>query len=365
MSRMSTQMLKTALSTAQLFGADRIPPAATGTVGVMFMLHQVSPEPVRPFEPNRILRITPEFLRQAIQEARKAGFECVSSDEACRRLSEIQRGNSVVPFACFTLDDGYRDNATCAYPVFRELNVPFTVFVASDFCDGNAQLWWLALEEILRCRDEIAFPDTAGDRVFTLQSVAAKNAAFHEIYWALRAWPEADARAWIIAQGAACGFDACHYGADQLLTWDEIRQLNRDPLVTIGAHTVRHYALAKLSPDEVHTEIADSVARVSEVLGAPCEHFSYPYGDASSAGPRDFEIARGLGLKSAVTTRKGLISNRKPIDPLAMPRLSLNGDFQDRKHLAVLLRGLPLAALDAARRLGLALESGAPRPSSA
>ena len=33
---------------------------------------------------------------------------------------------------------------------------------------------------------------------------------------------------------------------DLVLDWDGLRQLAADPLVTIGAHTIRHYALAKL-----------------------------------------------------------------------------------------------------------------------
>ena len=37
--------------------------------------------------------------------------------------------------------------------------------------------------------------------------------------------------------------------------WDEIRRLAADPLVTIGAQTRRHFALAKLAPGEARDEI--------------------------------------------------------------------------------------------------------------
>ena len=36
---------------------------------------------------------------------------------------------------------------------------------------------------------------------------------------------------------------------------------------------------------EVRDEIAGSIARIESELGRPCRHFSYPYGDAGSAGP--------------------------------------------------------------------------------
>jgi peptidoglycan/xylan/chitin deacetylase (PgdA/CDA1 family) len=40
------------------------------------------------------------------------------------------------------------------------------------------------------------------------------------------------------------------------MTGDEIRRLAADPLVTIGAHTRRHFALAKLTLSEARDEIA-------------------------------------------------------------------------------------------------------------
>jgi peptidoglycan/xylan/chitin deacetylase (PgdA/CDA1 family) len=45
-----------------------------------------------------------------------------------------------------------------------------------------------------------------------------------------------------------------------------------DPLVTIGAHTCRHFALAKLTLSEAHDEIAQSLVRIERELGLPCRH---------------------------------------------------------------------------------------------
>jgi hypothetical protein len=50
--------------------------------------------------------------------------------------------------------------------------------------------------------------------------------------------------------------------------------------------------------------------RIERELGRPCRHLSYPYGDESSAGAREFELARELGARTGVTTRKGLIQRR-------------------------------------------------------
>ena len=107
----------------------------------------------------------------------------------------------------------------------------------------------------------------------------------------------------------------------------------------------------KLDFADAHREIADSVARVATELGKPCRHFSYPYGDEGSAGSREFDIARGLGIETAVTTRKGLIRKSHAAAMTALPRLSLNGDFQDVRYVKVLLSGLPFALRDGAKRM--------------
>ena len=86
------------------------------------------------------------------------------------------------------------------------------------------------------------------------------------------------------------------------MSWDEIRQLAHDPLVTIGAHTRRHIPLGQLSYAEARVEIVESCARVAREIGRPCRHFSFPEGDA---GPREFELAREAGLSTGVPRGKG------------------------------------------------------------
>ena len=127
------------------------------------------------------------------------------------------------------------------------------------------------------------------------------------------------------------------------MNWDEIRRLAADPLVTIGAHTRRHYALAKLTLAEARAEIEESVRRIEREIGKPCRHFSYPYGDETSAGQREFDLVKELGLKTGVTTRKGLIHPRHAGELTALPRVSLNGDYQKPRYVKVLLSGAPFA----------------------
>ncbi len=348
MSQKSTQLLKAALSAMHYSGASRLLEPVTRGRGIIFMLHHVLPAEPKAFEPNRILKITPAFLDEVISTTLESGFDIVSLDEAADR---IEQKEDTPPFACFTFDDGYIDNRDYALPIFRKYDAPFTLYVPSNYPDGTADLWWLNLEVSLAKADEMTVVMNGNERRFDLSTVEGKWQAFHDIYRWLRRMPEREARARVAEISRQAGHDPQWLGSQIVMGWDDLRKLADDPLVTIGAHTCNHLALAKLDEAEARTEMAESVRRLEEEFGRPCRHFSYPYGDAGSAGPREFQIARELGLRTAVTTRKGLIHAHHAEYLTSLPRLSLNGDFQDMRYVKVLMSGLPFAALNTIDRL--------------
>ncbi len=328
-------------------GADGLAAPFTRGPGVIFMLHRVAPEPPRSFEPNRILKVTPEYIEQVIVHVVEAGFEILRLDEIPARLAQP----SGRPFACFTFDDGYRDNLDVAYPIFKRFGVPFTVYVPTDYADGKGDLWWLMLEKVIGACDQHVSVEIAGKlHAHACRTPAEKDAAFEEIYWHLRRLPEREARATVSGLAAAHGFTAEALCSELMMDWDAIRELAKDPLVTIAAHTCSHLALAKLDEAEVRREMSESIARIEAEIGQPCRHFSYPYGCVASAGPREFAIARELGVATAVTTRKGLLQPSHADQLSALPRLSLNGDFQDIRYLKVMLSGVPFALWNAITR---------------
>jgi peptidoglycan/xylan/chitin deacetylase (PgdA/CDA1 family) len=121
--------------------------------------------------------------------------------------------------------------------------------------------------------------------------------------------------------------------------------------VTIGAHTVNHYNLSKLDPEALRTELTESRHLIAERLQTKVEHFTYPFGDAGSAGPREFALAKELGFLTATTTRKGLVFPEHVDHLQALPRVSLNGDYQRSRYVRLYLSGAPFALWKKFRRL--------------
>lgn len=347
MSTATSRLQRLALSTLHFSGADRLFSGLTRGAGVIFTLHQVRPGSRGAFDPNGILRITPDFLEELVSQVIEAGFEPLSLDAAAARLS--MGATTGRPFACFTFDDGYRDNAEHAYPILSRHQVPFTVYVVPDFADGRGEIWWLALEEVVRRSRELELCRDGVPRRLACRTDDERNRAFETLYWWLRRQPEDEARRLVRTLVEAAGFDLAELCRREIMSWQEVRALAADPLVTIGAHTLSHRALAHLHAAEAAREIAASMARIEHELGRPCRHFSFPYGDAASAGEREFRLAAEAGAMTAVTTRKGLIRRPHGVRLTALPRVSINGKFQRWRYVKVLLSGAPFALLDAAQ----------------
>lgn len=346
-----SDILKAGLSALYLTRAHRLlAPYARG-IGLIFMLHRVRPATDADFAPNRILEVTPEFLDAVLSQVRAHGLDIVSLDETRERILVGEAGR---PFACFTLDDGYRDNRDYAYPIFRRHGAPFAVYVPAAFPSGEGELWWVALEAVVR--DNVVLEvtlDGVRERLAT-RTPSEKWATFARLYRWLRAAREERQRAFVRELGERYGVSLAAICRELIMSWDEVRALARDPLVTIGAHTVGHFALAKLSPEAAREELERGAERLEAELGTRPRHVSYPYGDAASAGARDFALAAEAGYLTGVTTRKGVLFPQHRNHLLALPRVSLNGDYQSLKFTELFLSGVPFALASGFRRVDAA-----------
>jgi peptidoglycan/xylan/chitin deacetylase (PgdA/CDA1 family) len=284
-----------------------------------------------------------------VRDLRRSGIELISLDEMHRRMIE---GDFARRFVCLTFDDGYRDNLQWAYPILKEAAVPFAVYVPTSFPDRLGELWWLVLEAVVSRNDRIGLVIDGHDRKFDCSTVAEKRALYDEIYWWLRSRPsEAEMRGILRNLAAYYHVDIAAFCDELCMTWAEIAQLAADPRVTIGAHTVNHPALAKLSKEAVRSEMDLSRSVIEAALSVRPEHLSYPYGDRGSAAAREFEVAAELGFKTAVTTRPGVLFPDHSQHLMALPRISLNGDYQRLRYVRVLLSGSATAMWNGFRRV--------------
>lgn len=310
--------------------------------GVIFTLHRVLPEAPADFSPNAILQVTPEFLDYTIMRVRELGLDIVSLDEAVTRVDAEERGN---PFAVFTFDDGYRDNLVHALPILKQRKCPFTLYLPTALVDGRGEVWWQALEDIVAQQDAIAVMRAGDLHYLDTATLAQKHRTYNEIYREMRTMPEPSRVSLIRDLSARYGLDLDAQCRDLIMDWPELKAFADEPLCTIGAHTVHHYELAKLPEAEMRSEIEQSLSILRAQFGTTPRHLSYPIGGKASAGPREYAFARDLGLKSAVTTLPGGLTHAHKDALTALPRVSLNGNFQQKRYVDVFATSAVFSAL--------------------
>jgi peptidoglycan/xylan/chitin deacetylase (PgdA/CDA1 family) len=292
----------------------------------------VLPDDPADFSPNAILQVKPDYLDFVIRRVRKLGLDIVDLDEAIRR---IESNEPAKKFAVFTFDDAYRDNLRFALPVLRRNQCPFTLYVPTALVDGVGEVWWQALEDIVAAQNALAVTDGGETTYLPSATVEEKYAAYDVLYRRMRAMPEPERVALIRDLARQYGFDLERQCRELIMDWGELRAFAAEQLCTIGAHTVHHYELAKLPLAEARVEIDQSVKIIKAQFGKAPIHLSYPIGGVASAGPREFGLARDLGLRSAVTTRPGGLYAHHRNSLHALPRVSLNGKFQAKRYVDV------------------------------
>jgi peptidoglycan/xylan/chitin deacetylase (PgdA/CDA1 family) len=352
MSGLKKTIIRGGLETLYFSGANVLMRPFVRGAGAILTLHHVRPERPDDFQPNRLLEVTPAFLEQVVRYLCRRRLDLVSLDEMHRRLVEQDFRRR---FVCITIDDGYRDTLQWAYPILKRYEVPFTVYIPTSFPDRLGELWWLAIEAVVARNDRIILLLHGKEQGFDCKTVAEKRDLFNQLYGYVRSLPTEDAlRKFVRDLGGRYHVDIAAFCEDLCMTWRELSELAADPLATIGAHTVNHVMLAKVPERTARTEMEMSRSVIQASLGVRPDHLSYPVGDKTSAGPREFRIAKELGFKTAVTTRPGVLFGAHRDHLTALPRISLNGEYQQLRYVRVLLSGTATAMWSGFRRVDAA-----------
>ena len=350
---MKKTVIRAGLETLYFSGMHHWLRPLLGGVGTILTLHHVRPARSEGFQPNRLLEVTPDFLEGLVRRLARARIDVVSLDEMHRRFIE---GEFKRRFVCLTFDDGYKDFLRWAYPVLRKYKLPFAMYIATSFPDRLGELWWVALEAVIAQNSRIGMVVNGDDRYFECATVSQKRELYDEIYRYLRSMKTEEEVRRVVRDLCACyRVDIAAFCRELCMDWAEIVDLAADPLCTIGAHTVNHMMLRKVPSDAtVRAEMEMSRAVLEAALGNRPEHLAYPVGDPTSAGPREFRIAAELGFKTAVTTRPGVLFKAHRDYLTALPRISVNGEFQQQRYLKVLMSGAGTAFWNRFRRVSAA-----------
>jgi peptidoglycan/xylan/chitin deacetylase (PgdA/CDA1 family) len=340
--------IRLALKALAAARAPRWLPAAPDAAGIVVTLHHVEPARSSAFAPNAHLSITPDFLDAFLRRFKAQGWRFVPLADLV--LADTPTVGDARRIA-ITLDDGFRDNLEHASPVFRRHAAPFTIFVCPGFSDATAELWWEALERIIAGADSVGVEGEGPVPELATRTVPEKRQAFGRwVAWLTTAADETHQRVAIRELAAKYRLDLPALARELVMDWGSVRKIAADPLCTIGAHTMTHPALGRLRAQSALAEMLESADRIEAEIGRRPATIAFPYGYAAAATAREAALAEQAGFSASFTTRPGYVTAAGSRHGL--PRVSINGLYQDVDMVEVLLTPGLWKLRDAIRRSG-------------
>jgi peptidoglycan/xylan/chitin deacetylase (PgdA/CDA1 family) len=238
-------------------------------------------------------------------------------------LAEVVQSSSS-PRVAITFDDGYRDNLLCAKPLLAERDLPATVFVTSGYV-GNTDGFWTDRLAALFLGGNLPVShldvELRGIRVMMdVQTPRARERAYRFVHRRLQALRADAIESALTTLGSAAAVQPAVAESSLPLDVEQLRELARGHIVTIGAHSVTHPRLASLEAADQRMEIVESRRRLEALLGHAVTSFAYPYGTADAIDDTSVALAREV-YELAVTTEPQPVV---PItDPHRIPRFNI------------------------------------------
>lgn len=305
--------------------------------GVMLSFHRIVRDAERSaLGPNRAMETTPEYLERILEHVCREGLAIIRLEDLPAHLAKERPER----FVCFTFDDGYKDTLHTALPVLKRYNAPFTTFITPSFIDGTGWPWWYILEKVAHAGPSVRYGHGGTVRTIPTATHADRERFFAMFGPALKAGDQMVRDDEIRRLSDAAGVDPDAATRALIMDRNELMRLSAEPLATIGAHGVRHYAVATLTDAGVREELGGSRAWLEGLLGRPVTTFAYPYDSHETVSARDARIAQELGLTVAVTTLGGNIFRAHRDHCQSLPRTGPSGNREDASLIPWMLRGV-------------------------
>lgn len=213
------------------------------------------------------------------------------------------------PSVLLTFDDGLRNNAEVVAPILRRFGIPAVFFVSSRHCVDGEYLWFTYLN-MLRwyfrgssvTLNGVSI-SLAGDR---------RESGIKELtnrLLGLKPHPQAMYDAIRSQLPRLSEFVPDSILADECygMTDEQASELAKDPLFTIGAHTVDHPYLTRCDSEEIFRQLWNNKTRLERVTGRKCDLLAYPLGDFDVDV---LEQCRALEFRQAFATEFASVSDQ-------------------------------------------------------
>ena len=255
----------------------------------------------------------------------KKYYNIISLDdyiEFCTKDKKIPNNSIVI-----TIDDGYRSNYTLAYPIFKEFNVPATIFITTDFVENKKYLWVDRLEYALNKTHSKALHIKVNEekQYFPLTTKQEKIVCEERLKYILKSLKNETIEDTIKTIENKLNIALCKsrdipkiYNP---LEWNEILEMVKSSKVKFGSHTHKHLILAIYDNEVIKNDLALAKNIIESKTGVSTKLFCYPNGSRGDFNEMTKHIIKEAEYSCALTTVYGI--NSKFSDLFELKRIGI------------------------------------------
>lgn len=267
-----------------------------GTVTI-FVLHRFG------FDKHGVHGHSAEFLDECLTLLKEQGYQFISLQEVIDGIQN--KRTDFYKAVCFTIDDGFEDQATIAAPIFQKHNCPLSIFLITGFLDGKLWPWDDQIRYCFSETKKTTLKIALGDRSLTYDLAERdRTICSREFREICKTLPEEQLIAAVQKLEEESGIDIVGAPPESYkpMTWDIARSLEEQG-VTFGTHGVSHRIMSSMIKERAEEEITESWKRVSQELESPIKAFCFSTGrQGKDFTERDLSLLQDQGFSVAMST---------------------------------------------------------------
>lgn len=238
-------------------------------------------------------------------------------------------------YCVITFDDGWLDNYRHAYPVLKQLRMPATIFLPTDYVGSNEWFWpdqLAVLCKVVADRRQRQEPLAAVEGVLSgflsedasrlIEASVSQEQLGDEIIERCKHLPIERIRE--LVQALAVELRVTLPLDRVIVNWDEVREMSRGG-VSFGSHSCTHRIMTTITSHEVFDELVRSRQVLLDQGANYVPVYCYPNGN-SDASIQD--LVKASGYEAAVSVRMGL-EGSNPENRYAIRRIGIHNDVSD------------------------------------
>jgi peptidoglycan/xylan/chitin deacetylase (PgdA/CDA1 family) len=306
---------------------------AIGRKLLVLNYHRIKPDDEHfstPFDDDVFSLSVSEFRRQILWMKRHDLL--ISEGEIIQAIGTTTKpsGLSIL----ITLDDGYIDSYTRAYPILKELGVPAILFIPTQLtCTRKLGCWDIIAYITKKCeRAHVYFEgrDWIFEKRGLWQKVTALNRTLNGDTQKIDLFLDR------LAESCGVSLPTPEAQNRELLTWDQIREMASDK-ISIGSHCHTHPVLSRMDRDLQEFEMMTSKNILGKETGKTIRSIAFPFGGYQDYTDTTVRLVGKCGYRLGFSFNTG-VNDWKDLSPFDIRRVAPPGGIMMLSGLAAFPR---------------------------